>query len=83
MRSHQRAIALESLSTFFELLDANVIDATLLSAKTPAVELNDRLDGWHRIYADANSVVHLRRSAMPNDRRATNRPDHIDITPHP
>jgi hypothetical protein len=32
----------------------------LLTPSTPATKLLDHLDGWQRVYADDNAVVHVR-----------------------
>ncbi len=57
---HYRAVNLAALDDFVKLLDADEIDATLLSPATPAVALLDRLPGWKRFYADDVAVVHVR-----------------------
>jgi hypothetical protein len=56
----QRAVTLTDLPDFLRLLDEYRIGATLLSPRTPAVALLDRLPGWKRIYSDDVAVVHQR-----------------------
>ncbi|MGY3483157.1 hypothetical protein ACVW1C_001040 [Bradyrhizobium sp. USDA 4011] len=56
-----RAVSLEDLADFVNLLDEYKIDATLLFPFTPAVALLDRMPEWQRIYADDTAVVHIRR----------------------
>jgi hypothetical protein len=43
-----------------ELLDRYRIGWTLLLPRDGAVAVLDRLPGWHRAYADAQAVVHMR-----------------------
>ena len=54
------AVTLADLAGFDRLLDEYRIEATLLAPGTPAVAYLDRLPGWHRLYADAVAVVHVR-----------------------
>ena len=61
------AFALKNVDSFLGLLDTYKIDATLLTPDTPAVGLLDHLDGWQRIYADDNAVVHVRTANAPAD----------------
>lgn len=56
-----RAMMLSDLPDFEKLLDEYHIRSTLLTPKTPAVALLDRLPGWERAYADDVAVVHKRR----------------------
>jgi protein-S-isoprenylcysteine O-methyltransferase Ste14 len=43
-----------------ELLARYHVGWTILKPNRPAVALLDRLPGWHRAYADANAVVHVK-----------------------
>ncbi|MCR6735272.1 MAG: hypothetical protein NVV83_14890 [Afipia sp.] len=61
------AFALKDVGSFLGLLETWKIDATLLTPATPAVGLLDRLDGWQRIYADDEAVVHIRKPGAPAD----------------
>jgi hypothetical protein len=61
------AFALKNVGSFLGLLENYRIDATLLTPATPAVGLLDRLDGWQRIYADDEAVVHIRKPGAPAD----------------
>jgi hypothetical protein len=61
------AFALKNVGSFLGLLERYKIDATLLTPATPAVGLLDRLDGWQRIYADDEAVVHIRKPGAPVD----------------
>lgn len=58
---YNRALALVDLGDFLKLLDDYDIGATLLTPRTPAVALLDRLPGWQRVYSDDVAVVHKRR----------------------
>ncbi|WP_262047729.1 hypothetical protein [Bradyrhizobium sp. Bra78] len=60
---YNRAVALVDLGDFLKLLDDYKIGATLLTPKTPAVALLDRLPEWQRVYSDDVAVVHKRRDA--------------------
>jgi hypothetical protein len=42
------------------LLDEYKIDATLLGADAPGVEILDHIKGWRRLYADDIAAVHVR-----------------------
>ncbi|BAL74404.1 hypothetical protein [Bradyrhizobium cosmicum] len=42
------------------MLDDNRIDATLLTADSPAAQILDHIRGWKRLYADAIAVIHVR-----------------------
>ena len=57
---YYNAVTLADLAGFDHLLDEYKIKATLLAPETPAVAYLDRLPGWHRLYADAVAVVHVR-----------------------
>ncbi|MBR0939098.1 hypothetical protein JQ586_37760 [Bradyrhizobium jicamae] len=59
---YQQAVSLNDSSDFVRMLDQYQIGATLLSPKTPAVGLLDRMEGWQRIYGDSVAVVHIRRA---------------------
>src|SRR5262249_61676369 len=58
---HDRALSLQSLPDFLQLLDEYRIQVTLLAPSTPAVGLLDRLPDRKRAYADDVAVVHMRR----------------------
>jgi hypothetical protein len=45
-----------------DLLRNYDIDAVLLTPVTPAASLLDHLDGWQRVYADENAVLHIRKA---------------------
>jgi len=60
---HHRAVTLQDLPGFLDLLDKHQIAATLLAPSRPAVALLDRLPGWERLYADDIAVVHVRKGA--------------------
>jgi hypothetical protein len=61
MLRHDRALSLQNLPDFLQLLDEYGIRTTLLTPSTPAVALLDRLPDWRRAYADDIAVVHTRR----------------------
>jgi hypothetical protein len=61
MLRHHRALNLENLPDFLQLLDEYHIDVTLLTPSTPAVALLDRLPDWKRVHTDDIAVVHTRR----------------------
>jgi hypothetical protein len=63
---HYRAVSLISIPDLLALLDQYGIKATLLSPKTPAVALLDRLPDWKRVYSDDVAVVHLRQTPAPS-----------------
>jgi hypothetical protein len=42
------------------MLDAHRIDATLLTADSPAAQVLDHIPGWTRLYADKQAIVHVR-----------------------
>ncbi|CCE11491.1 conserved membrane hypothetical protein [Bradyrhizobium sp. STM 3843] len=54
------AVSLQDPNVLFRILDENKIEATLLLQSTPAAQLLDRLDGWHRVFANDWAVVHVR-----------------------
>ncbi|HEX5509895.1 MAG TPA: hypothetical protein VFX37_15450 [Pseudolabrys sp.] len=62
---YNRAVSLSDLPEFVKLLDRYDIRATLLSPRTPAVALLDRMPGWKRVYSDDVAVVHKRRGNSP------------------
>jgi hypothetical protein len=55
-----RALQLKDVNLLLDMLSSYDIDAVLLTPTTPAVTLLDHLDGWQRVYADENAVVHIR-----------------------
>lgn len=61
----ERAVTLQDVGDFLQLLDDYEIGATLLKPSTPAVKLLDRLPGWERVHADATAVLHRRTSSVP------------------
>lgn len=58
MLRENRAVTLEDVGAFFDLLRRYDIDVTLFAPDSPAVSLLDHLKGWKRIYADQIAVVH-------------------------
>ncbi|TQF38094.1 hypothetical protein UNPF46_17335 [Bradyrhizobium sp. UNPF46] len=58
---YNRALALIDLGDLLKLLDEYDIGATMLSPRTPAVAMLDRLPAWQRVYSDDVAVVHKRR----------------------
>jgi hypothetical protein len=42
------------------MLDANKINATLLTADSPAAQILNHVRGWRRIYTDDIAVIHVR-----------------------
>jgi hypothetical protein len=42
------------------MLDDNRIEATLLSAGSPAAQILDHIKGWKRLYGDTIAVIHVR-----------------------
>jgi len=60
---HHRALALQDLPGFLDLLEQYKIGVTLFAPERPAVALLDRLPQWERIYADDVAVVHIRKRA--------------------
>lgn len=57
---HSAARGLRNPASFFELLERHKIDATLLRRKTPGAQLLDQIDGWRKVFADDDVVVHVR-----------------------
>ncbi|MGL4559232.1 MAG: hypothetical protein ACRCV5_17170, partial [Afipia sp.] len=57
---HSAARGLRNPASFFELLEKHKIDATLLRRKTPGAQLLDQIDGWRKVFADDDVVVHVR-----------------------
>ena len=47
------------------VIDQYHVGWTLLLPRDGAVAVLDRLPGWHRAYADAQAVVHIRDKAAP------------------
>ena len=45
------------------MLDDNRIDATLLTADSPAAQILDHIKGWKRVYDDKIAVIHVRDNA--------------------
>jgi hypothetical protein len=58
--AYYRAVELEDVGLFLDMLKRYDIDAVLLAPTTPAVGLLDHLDGWHRVYSDETAVLHMR-----------------------
>lgn len=54
------ALSLKDVNAFYDILKSYDIDAVLLNPETPASLLIDHLEGWQRIYADENAVLHVR-----------------------
>lgn len=52
-----------NLDGLLRILDDNGIDATLLTAASPAAQILNHIPGWKRIYADGIAVVHVREKA--------------------
>lgn len=63
MVEHSAARGLRNPASFFELLKRYNIDATLLRRKTPGAQLLDQMDGWRKVFADDDVVVHVRDPA--------------------
>lgn len=68
---HSAARGLRDPASFFDLLERYKIDATLLRKKTPGAQLLDQIDGWRKVFADDDVVVHVRdanarHTAQPN-----------------
>lgn len=57
---YMNAKNLSSASALIDILHEYGVGWTLLSAHTPAVALLDHLQGWRRLYADEQHVVHVR-----------------------
>ena len=62
---YYRALQLKDVDGFLGLLKTYDIDAVMLEPATPAVQLLDRLNGWRRVYADGDVVVHVRAGGEP------------------
>jgi hypothetical protein len=60
---HNAARRLLRPAEFFELLDRQKIDATLLDRTAPAALILDQVDGWRKIFIDDQVVVHVRDAA--------------------
>jgi len=58
--AYDRAVELNDVDGFFNLLKTYDIDAVWLTPKTPAARLLDRMQGWACVYSDDNAVVHVR-----------------------
>ena len=58
--SYFRALQLQDVNGFLDLLKTWEIDAVLLTPSTPAVGLLDNLAGWQRVYSDRYAVLHVR-----------------------
>lgn len=54
------AVSLQDPNVLFRVLDEYRIEATILVPSTAAARLLDRLDGWHRVFANDWAVVHVR-----------------------
>ncbi|WP_298880757.1 hypothetical protein [uncultured Bradyrhizobium sp.] len=57
------------VSGLLRMLDENKIDATLLTADSPAAQILDHIKGWKRAYADKIAVIHVRddRDGAPSE----------------
>ncbi len=55
-----RAMQLKDVNVLLNMLKDYDIDAVILTPATPAASFMDHVDGWRRIYADDNAVVHVR-----------------------
>jgi hypothetical protein len=58
--TYYRALQLQNVDLFLEMLKSYDIDAVLLAPSTPAASLLDHLEGWQRVYSDETAVVHIR-----------------------
>jgi hypothetical protein len=58
--AYYRAMQLKDVNVLLDLLKRYDIDATVLMPETPAVTFLDHADGWRRIHADSQAVVHMR-----------------------
>jgi hypothetical protein len=58
-----KAVELKKLDNLTRLLDDHRIDATLLTADSPAAQVLDHIKGWKRLYADNIAVIHVRDDA--------------------
>jgi hypothetical protein len=55
-----RAQAGRDVAALDRIIEDYRVDATMLPPTAPAVRLLDQRAGWHRLYADAIAVVHVR-----------------------
>ena len=55
-----RAVELQNVLRLLDLLRDYDIDSVLLAPSTPATSFLDRLEGWHRAYADNTAVLFIR-----------------------
>lgn len=58
-----KAVELKKLDNLTRLLEDYRIDATLLTADSPASQVLDHIKGWKRLYADNIAVIHVRDDA--------------------
>jgi hypothetical protein len=58
--AYYRALQLQDINLFLDILKTYEIDAVLLTPSTPAAGLLDHLDGWQRVYSDETTVLHIR-----------------------
>ena len=58
--AYYRAMQLKDVNVLLDMLRKYDIDAVVLTPATPAASFMDHVDGWQRIYADDNAVVHVR-----------------------
>jgi hypothetical protein len=58
--AYYRAIQLNDVNLFLDLLESYDIDAALLTPSTPAAGLLDHLDGWRRVHSDEIAVAYIR-----------------------
>ena len=58
--AYYRALQLQDIKLFLDILKTCEIDAVLLTPSTPAAGLLDHLDGWQRVYSDETAVLHIR-----------------------
>ncbi|HET7123285.1 MAG TPA: hypothetical protein VFI51_04160 [Bradyrhizobium sp.] len=58
--AYYRALQLQDINLFLDILKTYEIDAVLLTPSTPAAGLLDHLDGWQRVYSDETAVLHIR-----------------------
>lgn len=66
LKAYLEALALTTSGGLQDLLAKYKIGWTLLQAGSPAVALLDHLPGWHRLYADEMTVVHVRKLIDPD-----------------
>jgi len=77
MADLDNAMTLKNPDALFRLLASQRIDATLLRRQTPAAQLLDHVDGWKKVYADSDVVIHARdpsarHTAEPEIKPASN-----------